>query len=100
MSRADGLARLSSLCVANADAWLAALEYCASSGVGCFRILSQILSLKTHPQQGYYVDDLSDAAQIIERFRTCGEFVQIQDRLRFDAEWASQVVFRWLPPGI
>ena len=49
MKRADALVKLSGLCMANADALLVALQFCADNGIGCFRINSQILPIKTHP---------------------------------------------------
>jgi len=76
MSRADGLAKLSRLSLANADALLAALQFCAASGIGCFRINSQILPLKTHPQVGYRVDELPAADEIVRRFKKCGAFAR------------------------
>lgn len=74
LSRRDALDKLGRLCRANAEALLAALEYCAAHGIGCFRINSQILPLKTHPQYGYTLDELPDAEQIVDRFRACGAF--------------------------
>ena len=50
---AGRLAKLSRLCLANADALLASLRFCAENGIGCFRINSQILPIKTHPDCGY-----------------------------------------------
>jgi UV DNA damage endonuclease len=76
MSRADGLAKLSRLCAANANSLLAALEYCHANGIGCFRIVSQVLPLKTHPVCGYQLEELPDGDAIIERFRACGEFAR------------------------
>lgn len=76
LSRADSLAKLSALCLANADALLQALGYCAANGIGCFRVCSQILPLKTHPTQGYAVEELPDADEIVRRFRKCGRFAQ------------------------
>lgn len=55
MKRPDALVKLSRLCVENADALLAALRYCADNGIGCFRVNSQILPIKTHPTCGYFV---------------------------------------------
>jgi UV DNA damage repair endonuclease len=55
LTRPAALARLSELCLANADALLAALRFCADHGIGCFRVNSQILPLKTHPRHGYEV---------------------------------------------
>jgi UV DNA damage endonuclease len=76
MDRADALAKLGRLCLANADALSAALRYCADVGIGCFRINSQILPLKTHPQQGYAIDDLPDGDEVVRRFRACGAFAR------------------------
>ena len=53
LSRSERLARLAELCLANADALFASLHYCAAQGIGAFRINSQILPIKTHPQAGY-----------------------------------------------
>jgi UV DNA damage endonuclease len=81
MGRSDGLAKLARLCLTNADSLQAALTYCAQSGIGCFRINSQILPLKTHLTLGYNVTDLPDGAEIIRRFQSCGDFAQ-QHNLR------------------
>ena len=74
--RADGLAKLSALGLANAAALRAALEFCAGSGIGCFRVNSQVLPLKTHPLAGYGMDDLPGGDLIVERFRECGAFAR------------------------
>lgn len=79
--RPEALAKLSRLCLENADALLAALQYCADNGIGCFRVNSQILPIKTHPTCGYKVDDLPDGDEIIRRFQECGKFVA-QHKLR------------------
>ena len=76
LERSDALAKLSRLCLANADALMTALEFCASHGIGCFRILSQILPLKTHPQHGYSIDDLPDGPAIVARFQACEGFTR------------------------
>ncbi len=81
LKRADALSKLSRLCLTNADALLAALQFCADRGIGCFRINSQILPLKTHPTVGYAADELPDADEIVRRFRRCGNFVR-RHRLR------------------
>ena len=84
MDRADALARLSSLCLTNAKALLSALEYCATHGIGDFRVNSQILPLRTHPQAGYRVDELPDARRIVDTFRRCGRYARDHDlRLTF-----------------
>eukprot|EP00475_Leptophrys_vorax_P036426 TRINITY_DN61547_c0_g2_i1.p1 TRINITY_DN61547_c0_g2~~TRINITY_DN61547_c0_g2_i1.p1 ORF type:complete len:136 (+),score=12.02 TRINITY_DN61547_c0_g2_i1:317-724(+) len=76
MKRPDALAKLSRLCMLNAEALLAALHYCADHGIGCFRVNSQILPLKTHPTCGYEVDELLDSSEIIRRFEACGRFAK------------------------
>jgi predicted GIY-YIG superfamily endonuclease len=75
MKRPDALAKLSRLCMKNADALLAALRFCADNGIGCFRINSQILPIKTHPACGYEIDDLPESDAIVRRFQECGQFV-------------------------
>ena len=84
MKRPDALAKLSRLCLENADALLASLQFCAANGIGCFRINSQILPIKTHPTCGYEVDDLPEGDEIIRRFKECG-------RLRPEAQAADML---------
>jgi len=76
MNRADALAKLSRLCLENANALLTALQFCADHRIGCFRINSQILPIKTHPTCGYEIDDLPESDEIIRRFKECGEFAR------------------------
>ncbi len=81
MNRSDAFAKLSRLCVANAEALLDALKFCADKGIGCFRVNSQILPVKTHPSCGYEIRELPDADEIIRKFELCGSFVK-QHKLR------------------
>lgn len=76
MSPDLAMAKLSVLCRRNADALLAALQYCGHHSIGCFRVNSQILPLKTHPDLGYQVDDLRDHAAILRQFQACGDFAR------------------------
>ena len=76
MKRSDALAKLSRLCLENADALLTALQFCADNRIRCFRVNSQILPIKTHPSCGYSVGDLPAGDEIIRRFKECGQFVQ------------------------
>ena len=76
MDRQEALAKLARLCAANAEALLASLRFCADHGIGCFRINSQILPLKTHPQHGYDLADLPGADDIIHRFKQSGRFAK------------------------
>ncbi len=72
LPRAESRRRLAELCRANAESLSAALEYCAGHGIGAFRVNSQILPLRTHPQAGYRVADLPGGGAIERRFRACG----------------------------
>jgi UV DNA damage endonuclease len=67
-------AKLSKLCLSNAEALLAALAYCSRNGIGSFRIPSWILPVKTHPTVGYDVSDLPDWELITSTFQSCGRF--------------------------
>ena len=72
-------ARLSALCLTNARNLMGALEFCHQHHIGDFRINSQILPLKTHPEVGYDIFDLPDSDQIIDRFMACGKFSRNQN---------------------
>ncbi|MCA9058951.1 MAG: UV DNA damage repair endonuclease UvsE [Planctomycetaceae bacterium] len=74
MERSAALAKLSGLCLANAEALFDALQFCVEQEIGCFRINSQILPVKTHAECGYAVEDLPEGEAIVRRFRECGEF--------------------------
>lgn len=65
---------LAAICLHNAQSLLKALEFCRGHGIGAFRINSQILPLKTHPQAGYEMADLPGCDDIIDTFRSCGRF--------------------------
>jgi UV DNA damage endonuclease len=68
--------RLSDICLANAESLKKALEFCHETGIGDFRINSQILPLKTHPIMGYDVAELPDADRIIKTFKSCGAYAK------------------------
>lgn len=74
LPRKSRLAKLADLCHSNAEALMQALEFCAANGIGAFRVNSQILPLKTHPNCGYNLADLPGGEEIIARFRACGRF--------------------------
>jgi UV DNA damage endonuclease len=78
-SRDEQLSQLSKVCLDNARALLSALEFCRNNAIGAFRINSQILPLKTHPQVGYDIKALPDGVEIMETFQTCGQFSVEQD---------------------
>ncbi|MEW5894744.1 MAG: UV DNA damage repair endonuclease UvsE [Candidatus Omnitrophota bacterium] len=74
LSPGKRLLKLSELCLHNAGSLFQALKFCAANGIGCFRITSQILPLKTHPQYGYQVRHLPSGSKIIRCLKECGVF--------------------------
>ena len=68
--------KLAGLCAENAAALMSALQFCAGNGIGCFRVNSQILPLKTHPEVGYDMQELPGGRQIVEQFQACGKFAK------------------------
>lgn len=80
----ERLEKLGELARSNAESLLQAVTFCAENGIGSFRILSQILPLKTHPTVGYSIERLPDHREIVEAFRTAGRAASRQDvRLTF-----------------
>ena len=76
LSRDEGRKKLADLCAANAAALMEALQFCSANGIGCFRVNSQILPLKTHPDVGYDLAELPGGRQIVNQFRKCGAFAK------------------------
>lgn len=84
LTKRERLARLGELCRGNAEALMAALQFCAGHCIGAFRINSQILPVKTHAEAGYDVSELPGGAGIIKGFEACGRFAREQNvRLSF-----------------
>lgn len=84
LTKRERLKRLAGLCLANAEALMEALRFCATRGIGAFRVNSQILPVKTHPEAGYRAEDLPGAAEIAALFRECGAFARSNNlRLSF-----------------
>jgi UV DNA damage endonuclease len=73
------LRRLAGIAASNAEALKRSLAYCRDNGIGAFRINSQILPLKTHPEVGYEMTDLPGHRQIIADFEACGRFSRQYD---------------------
>ncbi|MBW2412067.1 MAG: UV DNA damage repair endonuclease UvsE [Deltaproteobacteria bacterium] len=65
---------LSAICLHNAQSLLEALKFCRLNGIFAFRINSQILPLKTHPQLGYDIESLPRASEILDAFKKCGTY--------------------------
>ena len=78
-SRGQQLKYLAEICLHNAHALNKALRYCRNHDIKDFRINSQILPLKTHPDVGYPMEDLPFHDQIIQTFKDCGRFCQKYD---------------------
>lgn len=76
LPRSEGRKKLADLCAANAAALMEALQFCSANGIGCFRVNSQILPLKTHPDVGYDLEGLPGGRQIVNLFRECGAFAK------------------------
>ncbi|MDJ0987483.1 MAG: UV DNA damage repair endonuclease UvsE [Desulfobacterales bacterium] len=73
-SRQQQKAYLSEICLHNANALMNALQFCQQNRIGGFRVNSQILPLKTHPDHRYDLQVLPDYQQILRQFRKCGAF--------------------------
>jgi len=73
------LQRLSAICLHNARELGKALAYCRAHGIGCFRISSQIMPLKTHPKVGYRTRDLPDCPEIVACFEAAGRYCRQHD---------------------
>ena len=78
-SRNQQLKNLAEICRHNAQALHNALRYCRDHDIKDFRINSQILPLKTHPEIGYHIEDLPFHDQIIQTFKDCGRFCRKHD---------------------
>lgn len=71
LKKKDASMKLSDICKKNAESLKQALMYCAQKNIGSFRVNSQILPIKTHPQAGYELIDLPDGKDIIKAFQQC-----------------------------
>jgi len=76
LPRQEARKKLAGLCAQNAAALMSALQYCSTNNIGGFRVNSQILPLKTHPEVGYDLEELPDRQQVIEQFRECRKFAK------------------------
>lgn len=84
LPRKQQLARLSEICLHNANALFEAVKTVKRLGIGGFRVLSQLLPLYTHPECGYTLGELPDAAAITDIFSKIKYFVAENDlRLSF-----------------
>jgi UV DNA damage endonuclease len=78
LSRRVAKKKLADLCAENATTLMSALQFCSANGIGCFRVNSRILPLKTHPSLGYDLVELPDGREIVNQFRECGRFAKAE----------------------
>jgi len=71
LSRRKQLEKFSELCLHNAVSLLQSIEYCHKNNIQSFRISSEILPVKTHPEYKYKVKDLPDSKEILKTFSKC-----------------------------
>ncbi|QSH41556.1 UV DNA damage repair endonuclease UvsE [Lentisphaerota bacterium ZTH] len=82
--REDQLQKLSGIALSNSKALVESVKNCKKLGIGAFRVLSQILPIYSHPEFGYNLDDLPNAAEIRADFAEAGRFARENDiRLSF-----------------
>lgn len=81
LKRSETWVKLSDLALKNAASLLKALIYCHEHHIGSFRVNSQILPLKTHPDFVYNVVDLPEGTEIIKAFKRCKTYSQ-QNNIR------------------
>ncbi|MFZ5980158.1 MAG: UV DNA damage repair endonuclease UvsE [Candidatus Zixiibacteriota bacterium] len=93
------LEKLAGLCRHNAMTLAKAIEFCAASGIGSFRINSQILPLKTHPDLGYDIKDLPSSDEILGLFRGCGQLAA-ENNIRLTFHPDQFVVFNSPRPEV
>jgi UV DNA damage endonuclease len=74
LSKKERNEKIAKLCRLNAEALLKAFQYCAHNQIGDFRVNSQILPLRTHPDFGYHLQSLPGGGEIIEIFCECGKY--------------------------
>ena len=81
LSTDERMRHLSDICRHNANSLLEALQFCRRNGMNAFRINSQILPLKTHPELAYEIEDLPQSTEIVNAFKKCKTYCR-QHNLR------------------
>ena len=74
LDRDKALDKLYELCLNNAQQLFKSLEFCAANNIGCFRINSQILPIKTHAEFGYDIYDIPNGENIVNLFKDCRQY--------------------------
>jgi len=84
MERKSALAKVSGICLHNANNLLLAVQTVHRLGIGAFRITSPLFPRMTHPEVGYALDDLPQAEAIASRMDAVRTLAQAQGiRLSF-----------------
>ncbi|QDU79617.1 UV DNA damage endonuclease [Polystyrenella longa] len=78
LTKKERYQKLADLCRTNAVALQDAFQYCVKYGIGCFRVNSQILPVKTHVDVGYELEDLPGGEELLDLFQACGEYAREQ----------------------
>jgi len=74
MKRRDALAKVSKVCLHNAENLLLAVHAAHRLDIGAFRITSPLFPRMTHPEVGYGLDDLPDAEGIVRSMAATKEY--------------------------
>ena len=69
LKRLSGKEKLENIITSNANALIKAFEFCHDHNIGSFRINSQILPVKTHPEQGYTIADFPNSGRLIQNLQ-------------------------------
>lgn len=84
LDRKAALAKVSGICLHNADNLLLAVRAAQRLGIGAFRITSPLFPRMTHPEVGYSLQDLPQAQAVAARMSAVRTFAQDHDiRLSF-----------------
>lgn len=79
LPRQAQLAKISAICLANAHSLFQAVQTVDRLGIGAFRVSSPLLPRMTHPEVGYDLEDLADAATISDLFAATKEFAKVRN---------------------
>jgi len=84
LDRAEQLAKISAICLHNAENLLLAVKTVHRLGIGAFRIMSPLFPRMTHPEVGYTLDLLPDGESIRQHLQATRIFARNTDiRLSF-----------------
>lgn len=84
LGRPEALAKVSGICLHNADNLLLAVQAAHRLGIEAFRITSPLFPRMTHPEAGYALEDLPQADAVAARMADVKKFAREHDiRLSF-----------------